>query len=359
MLLFVDSFDNYSDLATAVLIKWQAAIGDLSGLSIDTTHPRTAGGQDLQFAGSPNAGYLQQTLVANKATLIVGFGFSITQFDGANQVGFFQCLDQGSVQQITVGLTPTGFITVRSGGNGGSVIATSTLPGIFQTGVYYFIEMKITFHASAGVVVINITGGGATTQIMNATGLNTAPSGTNSARSFRLGYLGGGVGPTGFTYRFDDFYACDTTGTYNNDILGDCRAVCLFPNAPGTTTNFTGVGASPNWQCANELSENADTDYVHGITPGDKDLYNHTPTPASTTQVLGAQLCGVMRKDDTGLRMVANTVKSAATLLDGATVSLTVNYAGYRDILEVDPATSVPFTKSGIDAMEIGAKVIS
>ncbi len=66
-----------------------------------------------------------------------------------------------------------------------------------------------------------------------------------------------------------------------------------------------------------------------------------------------------MRKDDTGLRSAANTVLSGATAQDGGTNTLSLNYAGYLDVLEVDPATGLAFTKAGIDAMQIGAKIIS
>ncbi len=361
-LIFIDSFDNYSNLATAQLVKWQAVFNGAGGtFAIDTASPRTVGGQDLIVGGIIQpANYFQQTFSANKTTIIVGFAFMIQQFDTGQSQSFIQFLDNNTASQVIVSVTPLGFIEFRSQTIGGTLLAQSTIPAFVQTGVYYFVEMKILFDGAAGTIKCNITGNGAVTTVVNVSGLNTAPTGTNSMRSLRIGALSVTLPvPNFWTYHFDDLYVCDTAGALNNDILGDCRAVCLFPNAPGSSTQFAPIGAPTNWQCVNELSENADTTYVFGSIVGNKDLYNHTPTPATTNQVLGAQLCGVMRKDDTGTRTGANTMLSGATALDGTSNSLSLNYAGYRDIVEVDPATGIAFTKAGIDAMQIGAKIIS
>lgn len=364
MLLFVDSFDNYTPLTTAALIKWQAFVNSSaqSVFQIDTVGSRTPGGQNLYFGGTPGQFcYLQKTLAANKTTLIVGFALRVEQFDGGNIITLLQFLDAAASRQISVNLTPLGFIECRQiSGETGTIIATSSVAPIIQTGVYYFIELKITFDGAAGAIKLNVTGNGATQTVINSTGLNTAPSGTNSARSFRLGCVFKTTFvPVAWVLRFDDLYVCDSSGALNNDILGDCRAFCAIVNGPGSTTNFTPVGAATDWQCVNELSQDGDTTYAIGITATNKDLYTHTPTPATTSQVLGVQLCGVMRKDDTGPKTAANTVKSGATLQDGVTNTLSLNYAGYLDILETDPATGIPFTKAGVDAMEIGAKIIA
>jgi hypothetical protein len=362
-LLFIDSFDNYSNLATAQLVKWQTVVNN-SGAAflIDTVNPRNAGGQDLFCGGvsGSSGNYFQQTYAVDKVTYITGFAFRVDSFDPSNSQALTAFFDVTSVAQVYVVLNPLGFFEFRQSGVAGTLLARSTVPAIVQTGVYYFVEIKILFDGAAGTIKCNITGGGSTTTVVNASGLNTAPSGTNSMRSQRIGALQSNQNVTNeFSWHFDDFYACDTNGAVNNDILGDCRAVCLFPNASGSSTQFTPIGAPTNWQCVSELSEDGDTTYVFGGTVSNKDLYNHTPTPATTNQVLGAQLCGVMRKDDTGTRVGANTVLSGATAQDGASNSLTLNYAGYRDILETDPATGIAFTKAGIDAMQIGAKIIS
>ncbi len=362
-LLFVDSFDNYSTPQIGELVKWQTFVNDSGGaFLIDTVNPRVTGGQDLFCGGvaGSNGNYFQQTYAVDKTTYITGFAFRVDSFDPANSMALTSFLDVTTTTQVVVSLTALGFLEFRQSSITGTLLARSTIPAIVQTGVYYFIEMKILFDGAAGTIKCNITGGGTTTTVVNVSGVNTAPSGTNSMRAQRLGALQSSQILTNqFSWHFDDFYACDSLGALNNDILGDCRAVCLFPNAPGSSTQFSPIGAATNWQCVNELSENGDTTYVFGSTVGNKDLYNHTPTPATTNQVLGAQLCGVMRKDDTGTRTGANTMLSGATALDGGSNSLTLNYAGYRDIVETDPATGIAFTKAGIDAMQIGAKIIS
>lgn len=361
-LLFIDSFDNYTPLSTAVAIKWQALVASPAAtFQIDTTNPRTAGGQDLYFGGTPaDPVYLQKTFLSDIVTVVVGFAFRVDTFDNANNKSFIQFLDRNTGSQIMISITPLGFLSCNASTISGPQLAVTSQPAIVQSNVYYFLETKITFDGAAGAIKMNVTGNGVTTTLINATGLNTAPTGINSMRSLRIGSISATQPvPNSFQYHFDDFYVCDTLGAQNNDILGDCRAVCLFPNGSGASTQFSPVGAATNWQCVDELSEDGDTTYVFGSTIGNKDLYNHGPTPATTNQVLGAQLCGVMRKDDTGTRVGANTVLSGATAQDGSSNTLSLQYAGYLDILETDPATGVAFTKAGIDAMQIGAKIIS
>jgi hypothetical protein len=360
MLLFVDSFDNYATPAIAALGKWQTVQDANAILSIAAGQGRN-GTNAFKMTGQASIGsngsYLQSVLVTgSQPSLVVGLAVNVSAFDALNTHGLLRFLDV-TTPQVTLSWLPTGQLQVTRGDSGGTVLGTSTGSVISATGSYFYIEIKITFNTLAGTIDVRAAGV-PVAGLTGLTGLNTAPSGADGASVIHLGSCKPvSIAAATDTAFVDDFYVLSTTGGVNVNFLGDVRVVCVFPNGAGASTQFTPNGAAANWQCVSETSEDGDTTYVADANIGDKDLYVKQATPVTTGPIYAVQLCSVARKDDSGVRSIANTVLSGATAEDGATQALGTTYAWYLDIMESDPNTAGPWTKTTFDAAQIGVKV--
>jgi hypothetical protein len=352
---FVDSFDNYLPIATGILGKWQTA-QEPNQIAIAVGQGRNnTNALFFNFGFGPSGSYVQRVLTASSTREIVGIAVRIDSFDAFNEWTLMRWYDIVT-PQVSLTILPNGQMRVRSAAQG-TLLGTTSVSVISATTVYFFLELDVTFNSTTGSVTLFSNG----VQVLNLTNINTAPSGNNSVNTFRLGVLGddrtlANAAPQVY---YDDLYMFDSTGAYNNAPVGDCRVFCSFPNGAGSSTQFTPNGAAQNYQCVNEQTEDGDTTYVSDATVGQKDLYAHTPTPVNTNQVLAVQLDAVARKDNANARNIATTVLSSATAQDSTAHPVSQQYAWYLDILETDPATAIPFTKAGVDAMQIGVKVAS
>jgi hypothetical protein len=162
------------------------------------------------------------------------------------------------------------------------------------------------------------------------------------------------------TLRFDDVYFCYTSGSRNNDFLGDVRVVTLRPNADMTQADFTPSVGSVHYSLVAEAPDNdGDATYVESGTVGHKDLYGYQDLTGTPAAILAVQLATVARKDDAGGRSLRAVLKSGATTANGTTRVLGTSYALYDDRFEVDPATGTAWTKAGVDALEAGVEVVA
>lgn len=357
-LLFVDSFDNYNSMTIAELGKWQTYVqGTNMVMSIAAGFGRNGGAALKIPVVTSTDTYLQRVLPGGAlARVVMGFAVNVTVFEPTVEIPLFQFVDINT-GQVCVTLLPNGQMRFRSGTLGGAILSTSTGSVIDATNVYFYLEFDITFNGATGALVLHKNG--VNVPLSASSGLNTAPSGNNSFNTYRVGTASGGALFATSTIYIDDHYYLSTSGGVETGFLGDSKAVVFFPNGAGSSTQFTPNGAGTNWECVNQTSEDGDTTYVSDATPGDKDLYTLQDSPANTGTIFGIQLCSVWRKDDAGSRTAANTIKSGTTTLDGATIAISETYAWGLDIVEQDPNTSSAWTKTTLDALEAGVKVVS
>lgn len=312
-----------------------------------STTTKRNGTHALRVANS-NGNYLVKSLDTNYATLYYGFAVYHTNLTSRQRICAF--ID-GSSYQITLTLETDGSVRVwrgRAGGFDGIGSATSlgqSSAGVITAASWHSVQLKGTIHGSTGVYEVRVN----SNVVLSGSGANTSNSGNAYAGKIGIG----DVVPSGDQF-IDDLWCSDVT------FQGDCVIETLYPSANGTTNNFTATGAASNYQCVDDASDyNSDTDYVASSNVGNIDLFAVGDLVHTTGTVKGFCVNAVMRKDDAGARTAALVVRSSATNSVRSTRTITETYAIYQESFTTDPVTSAALTIASINALEIGAKLIS
>lgn len=218
-LLRCESFDHYDDgyehakfgYTQGSTVYIAASGGRRGGGALDTTY------------NSSVHGWIK--IGADVDTVIVGFSMRSTS------VGNYEILDlydDQSTKQVSIYRSANdGKITAN---NGDSTELDETAEVVFSQNVACYVEVKFVIHDTAGSVEVRVDG----TTVLNLTNQDTRNGTPTTANTLRFGP---------FMY-IDDLYILDTTGSTNNDFLGDVKVVAVLPDSDGTHTDFT---PRPEW----------------------------------------------------------------------------------------------------------------
>lgn len=332
-LRFLDSFDHY-------------ATGDLLEKWTENNGAQIAAGQGRRGTAcvQMSNGTLRKAL-EDQPTWIVGVATHFAGLpSGASAVAVLAVRD-ALTTQMDLRVNLDGMLSVT---RNGTVLATS---GAFRlsASVYYYLELLVTIHPSAGVVRVAVDG---TTRIA-LTNVNTQATANSAANELLL------AGVTALSYTsFDDLYLCDGTGAVNKAFLGDCRVDLLLPNADGFYNAWIPSTAGPHYALVDETPSTDDTDYLSSTTNGARESHHFTAMPVlPNPQIYGIQHGAVMRKDNAGLQQIRGLIKSGATTQASATlVTLANTYAWYGSIWETNPETGTAWTPAAVDGLEAGVE---
>ena len=297
-------------------------------------------------AGKP--AYLTTPSLGSAATWIVGFGFKRT--DTALHQYFDLYL--GADRQLTLQFYSNGIGTDYNVKllRGATVLATGTTTLAFDT--WYYIELKATIDTSAGVYEVRIN------ENVEFTGssANTAESGSANVDVFHF--------RSNFSQFLDDFYICDSSGTANNDFLGDCQVEGILPTAAGDRTEWAAQPASNNYSRVDD-PQNAYslTDYVYDDTAGQGDLYEFADPGAITGAIKGIAVVSFAALSAAGSRTMRNIFKTdgggTEYDLSDTFVVASQDAAGFMQIEEENPDTAAAWTESDIQDAQFGVEVVS
>jgi hypothetical protein len=338
-LLFMDGFDHYSN----VLDKWTAN----DSMSLVSAAKRFTTGQGARSALAQ--GYIRKALATTYTTLISGFAFKLTS--GFSNGLYIAAFDQGATTICRMKMNGIGQMFIENGSS--TIIGAASVATQMSSTRFHYVEWKVLFSTTVGTVVVKLDG----TTIFNLSGVNTG--GANSD-NVQIGPVSGGA--SGWNQDYDDFWVCDTSGSVNNDFLGDRRIYTLYPSGNGNYSQLarTGGTASGNYTAVQEAQQDSDTSYVSSATAGQIDSYAFDDLPATAATVNAVQFNQVARKDDAGTRQIAPFQRNVTTDSVGATsANLSSSYDDIRTISEVSLQTASAWTVSEINASEFGTKIIS
>jgi len=332
---FIESFDHFTNNANLIR-KWTGPTSSAVGGFNQTTGRFGGKSFEIGWAGD----YWSNQLPAN-ATKVVGFALRTAASWSTTALCGFR--DSGTAQ-VELNIDNTGHLYMtRNGTAVGSAAATG-----LATNTWYYVEWKVTIGASAAYEV-RVDG----TTVITGTG-NTQNAGS-TINEFRVGV----TATTGSGwFQLDDLYIVNTSGTLNNNFLGECQVFMNLPTADGSATQWTPSTGSTHWPNVDDSNPDDDSTYNSSGVVGQIDLQT-VPSITPTGAILGVQTVLTARKDDVATRQIADQCKSGSTTNTGSTQTMASAYGMFRQIRETDPNTGVQWTSGALNAAEWGVKVIT
>jgi len=365
--LWADSPDYYN-LAQLGRV-WTSLTGNsTSGLTLSSGTGRRTGQNTLQFANMTAVSaaftnyYLQKTLIPGSATIIHSFAF--LAYDYA-LMGFeqpFWLVGDATVWHVGLAMrNDHTLIFTRAPGVNSFTPGTTlgTVPTPITLNTWYHFSIKCTIHDTAGALSFKLNrieqlNGGA-----GFTNIDTRNAG--SAGWSRFAFFNGKCNTNEPAeppaYRITDQVVCDDTGPRNNDHPGDCSVLVQLPNAGnGGNVDFTPSAGTDHGTLVREAVADDDTSYNQGTAAGQRDSYVYPALaiPLGTPKFLLTRPC--LKLSAAGSQLVMDVIRKGGTNYDGVTPQSPTSgsYAYYDYLRELDPATGLPWTISGINASESG-----
>jgi hypothetical protein len=319
-LLFVDSFDHYTDLA-GMQRKWTGAA--LRGF----TTGRSGSGQALQIGATQGLPFL--TFGWTYPTITVGVAYMTNSFN--NSIIRLNC-DGKSTGLEQWGDGRLFFLS--------NFVQTPPFDGfVMNLNTWYYFELKVTVTTNLFTYEVRVNN-------------STIASGTLAAATNALGTVGiqyiGAPGGGSFC-TVDDLYVTD------GDFLGDANWVCIYPDAPGDATTWTPNPAVANWINVSEHSPDDFTSYNQADAVANQDLYNMDDL-GGTFKVVGAHALNCATKIAAGVASFKGSVKTNGGLVQESEFFPSFGSWQYQRVgYEINPVTGVAWTSADIDAIQRGA----
>lgn len=360
MLLWMDGFDAYGshnqDLAaalrTSMYVRHPNAKAD--------NRTRSGRGHALRFEQHPyDTGSLIKAFDARGA-LIVGMAWkteainelrNIMEFHHDNQFGTVR--KQFGVWMAADGAVSVGwFSDSPTQGTLRHLLAT-TPPNIMFPGVWHFIEVKITFHDTAGTIQVRIDG----QTCISFSGRTKNAGAPALCNMFRTGnyYL---EDITNNPVWVDDLYICDTNGTHHNNFLGDCVVHTVLPFSDAGPNQMSVFGGSlQHFAAVSEIPSDGDATYVYSNTLGHTEMFGIDTLPQNILDILAVSVHVRAKKDSAGYGNIKPLVRLDEEVSAGDLVPLTGNYVTWGQIYPLAPDGTV-WSKSKVQEMDIGFQIV-
>lgn len=351
---YADGFDNYSQTNMA-----EEGWVNPGGVMV----PGRFGGQAWNAFNAANATRILP--LGSLASRVIGFAFAPAgNINSLNTFpDFFRVVDGGGVlstanTQLQFGLS-AGRIQVYRGANGagGTLLGTAAAGTELRSGLWYYVEIKVTIDAVSGSVKVNVSDGVSSTTVLNLSSINTKNTANSTFDTISLFEASGG--PLGGASSYDDLYVCTLAGAVNNDFLGEVRIQTQYMASNGHVNQWTPLSGTNASNIDETLIDN-DTSYNSSNTVGQLDLFNAHALVVSGGTIPAVVMKIYARKDDVSARAISSVIYDGASDIVNATShGLFSSYLSMIDVYETDPSTSSPWTQALFNARQFGVKMIS
>lgn len=251
---------------------------------------------------------------------------------------------------FAVQVTPTGRLQIVN--SAGTVLGTTTNPVVSAQG-WYHLEAKLFVDASVGSIEIRVEG----TAVLVLTNFNT---GTVPVGQIAVANRPD-VSSASVSMYIKDFVVWDSSGSFNNDFLGSVLVTNLSPTSD-VDLNWTPSTGSTGYTILDNVPP-VDTQFISApysaISPNYPDPYvaGHGPLPIDVTTVKGIVTYVRAAKADGGdgslqVGIISDPSGSPAVTL-GANRPITVAQTYWKDVFEVDPATSSPWLPNAVNVSQL------
>lgn len=335
--------DSFDDGATAY--KYENGV-----LPTPSTSYGRLGTKGVYLGDSPNV-YLQKQTNSTNDTIVVGFAMQMNLVGATDNEILLYLLESGSPQG-NLRLGEDGRVKYCLSNNTTAISGATASAGALTHDSWIYLELKVKFSNTVGTVELKQNGA----TVFSTTGQDTLATSNAYTDDIRIGGTS-----SGYVHQFylDDLYILDGAGSspYNN-FLGDIQVVPLLPSGNGNSSGMTGSDAdqTDNYALVDE-DPIVTTDYVESATQGHKDTYAMGNLASTSVSVYGAQVTLIAQKDDAGAKYLRPIVRTGSTDYAGTSVALGTAWVGITEIWEQNPNTSLDWTATDINGIEVGQEV--
>jgi hypothetical protein len=314
-------------------------------------------GTSAGFLSSLTRGYGEtiSTAIVGAAVLLPSFTVS-GSFSPNNMYACIGFKNAGVVQ-VLVRIDSSGAVTAWRvapfSGTYYSGVLLGTSGSTISPTSYNYIELQATIGTgTSGSLIVRNNGA----VILNLSGINTSADSTvNLTQAFvGLGAINGNINSGTNLVYFDDFVMLDTTGSAPyNTFLGDVRVQTVYPLAAGALTQWTPL-ASTNVSQVNETAMDSDASYNSSGTNGQIDLFTQSGLAVTPQTIFAVKVRLACRLDSAGGDTVAGELRSGGSNYAATAQAVLATYSYLDFVWTTDPATSAAWTKTGVNALQIG-----
>lgn len=354
----MDGFDHYGVGSAGRLAMLDGVYAEVFNSGVTTpsaTNPRTetrsfnSGGT----SSSQSNPLFRRVFGLSKSTIGIGYAIYLVNLPSANPSNtsglvLLQLRNNGNTVQLTVGVTTTGQIEIRSGTASGTILYTTPSPVIVASAYQHF-ECRAFASATVGTVEIRING----VTVVNLTDVNTKPAAEEYAQMAVYN------ASNSTNLQIDDLFAWDDTGTTNNDFLGDRRVRTIYPDADTVIADWTPTGAATGYQCINQTAPDDETTYIAAAPlTGDPlvplhSIFGLEDVMSGIGAIAAVQTYVRMRKIEAGDTNVQVSMVSSGDESNGADRPITEIYTYWMDVHETNPNTGTPWSESSLNAAQL------
>lgn len=315
---------------------WQLA---LNSASANIVSPGRFGGQCLQMTA-----YSSQAMRLFPATTEIAYGFAFKRNNGAEPGGLITALQSPDGNtQISIGMSSLGRLNVGYQTNGG-IFIQSDLTEV-QNNVWYYFEIELKMADVGGI--LRIYKDGVLLPEFDWEGDTKGHSDPTLGRLL--------LNSAANSYYFDDIYL-EVDGYQR---VGEGRMEVLPAVADVSQTGFTPSQGTKIYPVVG----NVPADIFSSARATDAGSIFRVKTKALSTvpeQIYGVEIVNVSQKNEAGTRTLRNKLWSSASLFNGATTAANLDSPTFkRDWLALDPDGDVEWDAAAVNALEIGAEIIT
>jgi len=228
--------------------------------------------------------------------------------------------------------------------------APEYIPYRLQANRWYYFEIKVYHHNTAGTIEMRING----ETVYSVTGKDTIYSSYDGGSAYCL------YSVEDLT-AYDDIYICDGSGTDNNDFLGPIKVETLRPDGDDGTQNWSPSSGSNHYELVNSSNLWQLTDYVEANGANVDDLWTFDNLSKITGNIYAAQVVVSAWTDVPSPQPLQVFCDSNSTLEYSETrgIGARVNFPLPHELmLETDPDTANAWTANGLHAASFGIRKV-
>jgi len=276
-------------------------------------------------------------------TLIVGFALKFVQVP--NDAYFFWMYSDGS-HGMGLGVDDSGVLCVYRD----YVVIAATTEIVIRTNKWHYVEFKVVCDSVNGSYELRVNG----QTVLSDTGIDTQVNEPYHDQVFIRGtYI-----DTTKTPWIDDYYICDSTGTKQNDFIGQQRILPIFPNADTTDIDWTPSAVVDHYTLVDEVDPEGDGEYVEDTVTDNEDIYGYENIAELDNEIAAVCLCTDVCVTDGTPYDLKTVVKSGGVKYDSAADTIdSTDYVTDLRLMADDPNTAVAWIQSGVNSVEMGIKV--